>query len=110
MKIVNIGDRIAFITKTNADTAKCYFLGYGKYLGKMIPTKEEIDLITNKKKHKIAKNVIDPVCKFLLDDGSIVWQWDGWFISEERFIKVFIEDEYNENWEAINVDIHGKRK
>lgn len=110
MELINIGDRIAFATKLNVPMRICYLLGYGIYLGKFIPTEDEINNITNKKKRKIAKGITTEACKFKLDDGAIVWQWDGWFMAESRFKEVFINDCYKEDWIVKNIDIYSRRR
>lgn len=110
-RVIEIGERIAFIKNTNARNRKCYLLDYGKYLGKYIPTEDDILLVTNKKKKKLMRKNSNEACKFLLDDGTIVWfPWDGWFMLESRFKEVFINDCFNEGWKVVNIDMKGRRR
>jgi len=43
---MNLGDEVALISKTNEKKKKCYFIGYGIYLGKdIIPYNKLLDKI-----------------------------------------------------------------
>jgi ribosome biogenesis GTPase A len=106
-KPLRFNERVAFIRGTNSKKHICFFLGYGIYLGKQTPTIKEINNIKRKDKKLIA-NKMNKADKFLLDDGNIYWAWDGYFISIERFKKLFINDYYKEGWRIINVDNKGR--
>lgn len=108
MEGLQIGDRIGFILKLRNEKKHCYFVGYGIYEGEFKPDIEDFKNIKKKKRIKMIEN-IKGSCRFKLDSGETVWQWQGWWLSEERFKEVFINDCYKEGWKVINVDMKGKR-
>jgi hypothetical protein len=72
-KPLEVNEKIAFVRGMNGDKHICYFLEYGKYLGKYIPTKDEIKNIKRKDKKLLASRNKE-ACKFLLEDGNIYWE------------------------------------
>jgi len=104
---LEINEEIAFVRGMNSNKHICYLLGYGKYLGKYIPTKDEINNIKRKDKKSLAFRIKE-ACKFLLKDGNIYWEWDGYFINKNRFKELFIDDIYKEGWKIIYVDKNGR--
>jgi hypothetical protein len=104
--MMEIGDRVGVILKTNNETRKCYFLGYGIYEGKY-----KLDArYCSKRAVNVLINLDVDLCRFKLDDGDKIYDADCWFMSEERFNAVFVNDEYKEGWKIINVDRKGKRR
>jgi predicted PolB exonuclease-like 3'-5' exonuclease len=104
-KPLEVGERIAAILKLNVMNKKCYFLGYGVYEGK--------DIVPENTSGKRSKKFIRfhiPCCKLCMDDGNIYYDFQCWFMSEERFKEVFIKDCYKEGWKVVEVDLKGRRK
>ena len=100
MEGLQVNDRVALISKTNSRKHKCYFIGYGIYNGKFtVPLNDKLD----KKGRAIAKKFI-PCCKFTTDDDKIFYDYECWFMSEERFKAAFVNDEYKEGWKVIKVN------
>ena len=100
MEGLQVNDRVALISKTNSRKHKCYFIGYGIYNGKFtVPLNDKLD----KKGRYISKNFI-PCCKFTTDDDKIFYDYECWFLSEERFKAAFVNDEYKEGWKVIKVN------
>lgn len=108
--MLKIGDRVAVILKNEVDYISnniCYFLGYGIYEGAVVP---ELKKETKKNKlHNKLCRIGFPANRFKLDNGEIFYDYECWFMSEERFKKAFVEDEYHENWKVILVDRKGKK-
>jgi hypothetical protein len=102
--MIEINDRIAFIEKLDTAKKLCYFIGYGKYLGKVKVTKEISEIIPYKKRLQ-KLSIGKEVCYFILDNGSITYQWNGWWVSENRFKEMFIDDCYKEGWKIVVVEI-----
>jgi hypothetical protein len=102
--MIEINDRIAFIEKLDTAKKLCYFIDYGKYLGKVKVTKEISEIIPVKKRLQ-KLSIGKEVCYFILDNGNIVYQWSGWWVSENRFKEIFIDDCYKEGWKIVNVEI-----
>jgi hypothetical protein len=105
MEPINPGERIAIIRNTNDSTRKCYFLGYGIYEGKFVPP----NYVPSKKGKEFSKRNIE-CCKLKLDSGEVLWDFEVWFMLENRFKEVFVNDYYKEYWEVIDIEINGKRK
>ena len=103
--MIEINDRVGIILKIDNETRKCYFLGYGIYEGKYVPSGDNLS-----KKAKMLSRYKKESCRFKLDDGNIIYDIDCWIMSEGRFNAVFVNDEYKEGWKVINVDIKGKRR
>jgi hypothetical protein len=109
MTEIKVDDRIAFILKLKEEKKECYFVNYGVYEGQFKPDIDDFIDIKKKKKRRMIENT-EFACRFKLDDGTIAWQWQGWWISEDRFKEIFIDDYYKENWQIINVDAKGRRR
>ena len=105
-KHLQIGDRVGVILKTNGITRQCFFLGYGIYEGKQ-PL--DFNYISSKMKRKLGDSNKEGH-RFKLDNGEIYYDVDIWFMGEERFNAVFVNDEYEEGWKIINVDRKGRRR
>jgi len=103
--MIEVNDRVGIIINTKDSTKECFFLGYGIYEGKYIPSGDNLS-----KKAKLLSKEKKESCRFKLDDGNIIYATDCWFMFEERFNAVFVNDEYEEGWKIINVDIKGKRR
>lgn len=102
--MIQINDRVAVISKNVVKLHRCYFIGYGVYNGKYtIPYNNKLNSYTK----KLSKSFI-PCGKFTLDDGRIFYDCEVWIMSEERFIKAFVEDEYKEGWKVIKVNRKSK--
>jgi len=113
LDVSEINTRKAIVLKLNFNKKKCFLLGYGIYEGKFIPDTVILRRILNKKKRRLVENlIVDKIecCRFKMDDGQILYQFDGWFIPEKRFIDLFVNDSEKEGWKVINVDIYGKRR
>jgi hypothetical protein len=105
MEPLQIGDRVGVILKLNEKKRECYFLGYGTYMGKSLVPEDAV----GKKCKKFIKFHI-PAGKIIMDDKNVYWDFQCWIMSEERFNKVFVNDCYDEGWEIIDIDIHGRKK
>jgi hypothetical protein len=101
---MDIGSRVAIISKLDTFKHKCYFIGYGIFSDRcLIPFNKNL----NRDGKKLSKlNGLH--CKFITDDNKIFYDYECWIISEERFKKVFIEDEYKEGWKVIRVNRKSK--
>jgi hypothetical protein len=104
MEPIKIGERVGLVLKTNVRKHYCFFLGYGVYEGQFIP----IDSIDKRVKRLNEEQKI--CCRFKLDSGEIIYDFQCWFMSEERFNEAFINDCYEEGWKIINVDNKGRRR
>lgn len=102
--IIKTGERVALILKLDTKKRICYFLGYGVYDGEYIP---ELDL-TNKKTERITTKTNQESCRFTLDTGEVFYDYFVWFMEEDRFNKVFLNDCYEEKWKVKLCNKYGK--
>lgn len=105
MEPIEVGNRIGIILKLDNRKRNCFFLGYGIYEGKFIPPEN-----VPSKKGKTLYREHKECCKLLCDDGNTYWDFECWFMTEEMFKEVFVNDCYNECWDIINIDIKGRRR
>lgn len=113
--MIQSGYRVALVLKNDikSETEKiCYFLGYASCIGQIIVTNKDLLVQknwNNKSKRWYKARLPDkPYWAFKKEDGEIFYEFECWFMLEERFRKAFIEDEYKEGWKVINVDRNGK--
>lgn len=88
---MEVGSEIGAIFSANGKEVR--FLGYGKYLGEQVPSKEENELFNE---HKIKNPKIE------LENGSIVWGYECWWGPKEK-IQQMIGDR-----KIINVNVQDK--
>jgi hypothetical protein len=113
MEPIEVNSRVALILKLDDNKRNCYFLGYGIYEGKFVPDIGVLKRIYNKKRRRMIETSIKDGkenCRFILDEGQILYDFDCWMMEEERFKVVFIDDVYDEGWKVININIYGKRR
>ena len=97
MEPLKLGERVALISKNNVKRHLCYFMGYGIYEG-------FFEIPYNKKLDKLGKHLAkvgELHHRFKLDDNQIFFDYELWFMPEERFKEVFVRDYYCEGWKVI---------
>lgn len=80
------GDRVGAILSADKEVVK--FLGYGKYLGNVIPTKEEGVTMMGMDMHEICteRNFGNPCIE--LENGKRVYGCECWWGTEAKVIEI----------------------
>ena len=104
MEPLKPGERIALISKNDNGRHISYLIGYGIYDGFFeIPYSKRLDKIGK----QLAKRG-GTHCRFHLDNGCVLFDYECWFMAEDRYKEVFINDEYKEGWRVVHINKKSK--